>query len=188
MVQIYSEHYLNPLNKTKIMEEKKRIAAWLKQLEKWEERGRAKQGGKYYADCLKRQFDEFVAKVQATVYLIDGLLPLFDQRANHYKKAYVPSKLQLFEELRTAISEISAGIETGQTTGIHDRSIDEIYEMRIASLPQIEFQRKSRVTYDQDSYLAMRYQLVFPFNSDSFDSSAKCLSASDLPPFFTEKH
>ena len=184
MVQIYSEDFLNPLNKTKMAEEKKRIAAWLKQLEEWVEHAQTKRE-KYYFNCLK---EYFVTKVQATVYLIDGLLPLFDQRANHYKKAYVPGKSQLFEQLRSAISQMSAGIETGQTTGIHDRSIDEIYEMRIASLPQFEFQRKSRVTYDQDSYLVMRYQLAFPFNSESFDSSAKCLSASDLPPFFTETH
>lgn len=181
IVRIYSEKFLNNFDRAEMEKERKRVDPWLADIEKWIHVLSDK-----YSDSFHCFYDKIKPRVVAGAQLIDGLLPLFEHRFNNYQKSYVPNKEQLYKELQSAISHMSEHLESGQTMAFQDQPVDDVYEHRISSLPRFEFVRKSRVVYNYESYLNMRYQIAFPFNSESFDSSAKCLSADELPPFFRD--
>ena len=186
IVQIYSE-YLNSRNitKTRLREETEKIENWLKRVTELREFARD-------AGYNKRKYiTAFENPIKASKYLLEGLLPLYDNKLHELESTesepYRPSKYQLYRKLQDSISHMNEWVGKGQTMSFHDMFIDDVYEQQISSFPQFEFIGASRITYQTESYLNLIYDLVFPFNNQYFDESSKCVKADALPPFFRQK-
>ena len=177
VVRIYSEH-LNSRNITEA-----RLREEIAKIENWLMRATALREG---VDSWKRNcFEQSIEKpMQASKYLLEGLLPLYDLWLHELKSTestpYRPSKAQLSRCLKEAIDQMNCGLEFGQTMVFYDKPMDEVYKQRIVSLPRYGFLISSH------SSLQLFLNFVFPFNHKRFDSSEKCVKAIELPPFFQQ--
>ena len=177
VVRVYSERFMNDFNRTALEAERDQLVDWLDKLNQWIDN----RLGFYLGNCIRKEFSE---RVQRANLLLYGLVPLFYHRFNNHPRTYKPNKEQLFGQLESAIDQLGTVVESWQTVAFHDLPLDDVYGWRISSLPRFDFTRKSRVTYDYESYLTMHYQIAFPLNSEKFNRSEECLTAAKLPPFF----
>lgn len=129
--------------------------------------------------------------IERSKYLLEGLLPLYDHQLhnleNNEKTPYRPSRYELYSEMKKAIDGMNSQVENGQTMAFYDSFLDHVYAQRLSMLPKFEFVSVSRISYQPENYLNLFFDLVFPFNKEEFDSSAKCVTVAELPPFFQQK-